>query len=53
MKICEKSKQVLKLYTTVFEDETLSFQLSDEFGVSFLRCVYPIPRDKSYQKKNK
>ena len=51
-KICEKSKQLLKFHTTFFEDETLCFQLSDEFGVSCLRCVYSIQKDKGYQKKN-
>ena len=39
MKICEKSKQVLKFYTTVFEDETLSFQLSDKMAHMFDKVI--------------
>ena len=43
---------MLKFHTTVFEGETLCFQLSDEFCVSCLRCVYSIQMDKGYQKKS-
>ena len=46
-----KSKQVLKFHTAIFEDENLSFQLCDAFGVLCLICVYIILRDKDYGKK--
>ena len=42
---------MLKFHTTVLENETLSFQPTNEFGVSCSRCVYGIQRDKGYQKR--